>query len=1036
MRAALRLMPLLAILACNTPGVAPGLDQFTCDGGLCPAPGAIQGELVFTGTARGEAILLLFDTQALPPPDGTGTTALAVARISQAQLFGSATASSVGPFGAPFIFPQVPSGRSYQIRAFLDVAHEFNPIFDFALSPRAGSVVGGFGQIGTNGQPELLPVAVAENQTVTGVNVALTQTLLFDPPSFVIAGGSRSFDTNIDQPVFLTLQATKLTAPDARFANAHFAVELDRDANGNAQSTFADGVIDVFPRVVLQQILAADGTAVAAGQGAIIPCRTLVTPILPAVLQLPVGATPLTLDKLQVLVEPVAVNASTLTPLAAIPAGVYATAVIEKTGQVWTVPNKLGSLTGADFVASQAQTVTFASKETLPSGSISGTVVFQGGATIKSGNLIVQAFLNDPNNPPPPVGPALPVRVDVLRAAQVTATASGFTASYQISGLPAGNYIVEALDDVDHNFSPLDLLQTPTKADLTGAVLDLTTLRPKSIVVGTTAVTGQEVIMTGPVGLDQPVFTIDTTQGAAIIAADSVAPVRFGLVTQPLSFPLGAATAPAFTVSLVRDANGATVDADGDGLPDVWPRVFLVRLDPGDPTLQTQFQDPTTPGRTLTQVIPAAVDPTPFLPALLATPGGAGTILTTQVPVIARPTLIDATNPDAKTRGPLQPGNYKIVVINETGQVWQIPNSSSPAALDPSVVCAAGVAPCPAGRVQTQSQGRSFQVTLPGLIVAGAITGRLTVTGISSFAGAYVFAYNAANPPPPQGTGTPVSADFHSAAEFVSGSVAFTLPDLPLGSYVVAAVVDTRGDFAVSPQLFSAAPSEGTVLAAHAGLVTLTGAAPRVAAANISATAAGAVPARPSFVLLNGANVATSDLSVTFNHTLLRLSVHAQKILDATVVIHPEIDAPVFLVEYRGCDAQGNPEDLDGDGLPDLYPRVLVVKLADSDPTGLTIDPSVTAIPAAVDPSSFALGACTQHNIVRATDLSVVMQPVAVHGTTQEPIPSGRYGVLLMQSTGQTWRLPDELQPALLDPRSAAAVSLGSQSAGLLVTGP
>jgi hypothetical protein len=62
--------------------------------------------------------------------------------------------------------------------------------------------------------------------------------------------------------------------------------------------------------------------------------------------------------------------------------------------------------------------------------------------------------------------------------------------------------------------------------------------------------------------------------------------------------------------------------------------------------------------------------------------------------------------------------------------------------------------------------------------------------------------------------------------------------------------------------------------------------------------------------------------------------------------------------------------------------------------------------------------------------------PVAVHGATQEAIPSGRYGVILMQSTGQTWRLPNELQPALLDPRSAAVVSLGSQGAGLRVTGP
>jgi uncharacterized protein (DUF2141 family) len=1011
----LRILPLLAIIACTTPDVAPGLDLFTCDGGLCPAAGEIHGQVVFAGTSRGDAILLLFDTAALPPPDGNATTALEVAKVSQAVLFGDAASGSAGPFAAPFVFTEVPAGRSYQIRAFLDVSHQFNPIFDFATSPRAGSVTGGFGQIGANGQPQLLPIAVGTNQVVTGVNVALTTTLPFDPPAFTIVGGSQTFDSNTDQPIGMALQSAHLAVPDANFANAHFAVEPDRDANGNLRSTFADGIIDVFPRVVLQQIADASGAAVAAGQGAVIPCRTLVTSILAGVLALPVGAEAVATDTIQVLVEPVAVNATTLAPLPAIPPGVYGIAVIEKSGQVWTLPNKLGTIQGADFVASQSQTVTFAPLASLPGGSISGQVILQGNPSIKSGNLIVQAYLNDPNNPPPPVGPASPVRVQVLQASQVTATASGFTAPYQITGLPAGNYIVQALDDVDGNFAPLDLLQTPTKADLTGAVIDQT-LRPLSIAVDTGAVTGQNVIMNPqPIGLDQPVFTVDATQGAAKMPADSVEPVRFGLQAQPFSFPLGAAAAPAFTISLVRDANGATVDSDGDGLPDVWPRIFLVRLDPGDPTLQTQFQDPSNPGHALTEVIPAAVDPTPFLPALLA-PGAPATILTTRVPVIARPTLINATNPDAKTRGPLQPGNYRIVVLNETGQVWQIPNSAGS---------------------QVASQNASFQVTLPGPIVDGSISGSLNLSGISSFFGAYVFAYDAANPPPPQGTGTPVSADFHAAPEFAGGSVSFALPDLPLGNYIVAAVVDTRGDFAVSPQLFSAAPGEGTILAAHAGLVPLTGAAPQAAGANITATAAGAVPARPSFVVLNAdASVAEADFAVSFaSHAPQRLSLKAQKVLDGRVVLKPEADAPAFLVAYRGCDAGGNPADADGDGFPDLFPRVLIVKLADSDPTGLTIDASVTAIPAAVDPAPFTLGACTAHNIVPAVSLSVVMLPVAVHGTAQEPVPSGRYGVILEQSTGQTWRLPNELQPSLLDPRSAGAVDLGSQSAGLRVTG-
>src|SRR5205823_7730384 len=151
-------LALLAALACEKPGVAPGLDQNTCDGGPCPTPGVIQGSLVYSGTARGDAVLLLFDTAALPPPDGNGTAAAAVARIPSSVLFARHDADgSIGPFSSPFVFTQVPSGRSYQIRAFLDVTAEFDPFFDFTQQPRAGAPAGGHGEL-VNGQPQLVPV--------------------------------------------------------------------------------------------------------------------------------------------------------------------------------------------------------------------------------------------------------------------------------------------------------------------------------------------------------------------------------------------------------------------------------------------------------------------------------------------------------------------------------------------------------------------------------------------------------------------------------------------------------------------------------------------------------------------------------------------------------------------------------------------------------------------------------------------------------------------------------------------------------------
>src|SRR5205085_891320 len=94
-----------------------------------------------------DVILFLFSTAALPPPDGLGSSAAAVARVRGADMFaGDPAGSSVGPFSAPFAFSQVQPG-SYQIRAFLDAARDFEPFFDFARQPRAGDPVGSFGDL-------------------------------------------------------------------------------------------------------------------------------------------------------------------------------------------------------------------------------------------------------------------------------------------------------------------------------------------------------------------------------------------------------------------------------------------------------------------------------------------------------------------------------------------------------------------------------------------------------------------------------------------------------------------------------------------------------------------------------------------------------------------------------------------------------------------------------------------------------------------------------------------------------------------------
>ncbi|MBS2021735.1 MAG: hypothetical protein JST92_04955, partial [Deltaproteobacteria bacterium] len=543
----------------------------------------------------------------------------------------------------------------------------------------------------------------------------------------------------------------------------------------------------------------------------------------------------------------------------------------------------------------------------------------------------------------------------------------------------------------------------------------------------------------------------------AQIAQDARATVRLTVRAKPVSFPAGAGDVQTtfFTVGLVKDAGGATVDSDGDGLPDVYPRAFLVKLDDNDPTGLTQFA-PTT-------VIPAAVDPTPFLPALLA--NGAPAILpATKLSIIVRPAALDATNPAAPTRLPVMPaGKYKVVLMNATGQLWQIPNEAGPAALDPGSVCPSPTT-CGAGQVSTASQSRSFAVVPPaGAVPPGAIAGTVKlVSGQQTTVKAvYVYAFSTNDPPPPLGTGKPVSADVHFGAEMaISGgdkTLSYTLKALPAGSYYVEAVIDTRGDYALDPFLFAAAPGPGSIAGAHLDasfhLAPITVAAAPVTGQDVTALASQQLPARPAFQLADASGtVATADLTglVSTSASPMKFTLKSSTVLDASVSTIPEAaNSASFLVQLI-CNGTAT-TDADYDNLPDVYPQVRLVKLDSSDPTGLTYDTSsggLIAIPAAVDPTPFlgtgVLSCSSGSNVKLSTQLTVLVSPAAVKqvpGQQPQPlanIPAGRYGVVAIEGTGQVWRVPNELQPALIDPRTQALapstfMSLATQGLGFSV---
>ena len=298
-------------------------------------------------------------------------------------------------------------------------------------------------------------------------------------------------------------------------------------------------------------------------------------------------------------------------------------------------------------------------------------------------------------------------------------------------------------------------------------------------------------------------------------------------------------------------------------------------------------------------------------------------------------------------------------------------------------------------------------------IYSGSIAGTLTATATPVTA--YVFAYPATALPP---FGKPVSADVHLAAEFGHGPVSYLLPDLPTGDYVVTALADTRGDFAGSPSLFALAPGAGTLLASpqtvHVGTAAVAG---------IDLAATSPAPQRPSFQIVDGAGAPlTADANVTFGgggSALLRIAPAA--VLSGKVApLHPDT-AGAFLF---ACDGTGTPIA--------LSLSVELLKVADA--AGLTpdLDPVTfrgTVLPAAVDPTQFSPGSCTPGGFLPVSGtVKITLQngsaKVDLLNPASAPAPGplvpGRYAVVVSSLAKQVWRVPNELQPALMDPGAFA----------------
>lgn len=334
-----------------------------------------------------------------------------------------------------------------------------------------------------------------------------------------------------------------------------------------------------------------------------------------------------------------------------------------------------------------------------------------------------------------------------------------------------------------------------------------------------------------------------------------------------------------------------------------------------------------------------------------------------------------------------------------------------------------------------------------------------------------VFLYDAAKPPPPAGTGRPLSftvvpreAVFGSApaGELGPFTAPFAFSLVAPGRYLLRGFVDANADF-IPWYGVTADVNAGDVGGAAVDPVTHLPRVIEVAQQDDLPVATVGVPVtfsdaarvpvdRPVFELADGGT------SVTLAGAPQVLELRARPIDEGAV--HEA--QPRFLVRLLDENNDGVPDDSDGDGAPDLWPRVVVRKLAEgasplTDETGVDyehVSPSTGAtLPADGTPDVVVLAAGfdvtgllpllvdalghPKPTPTPVTSLRLVVKPRALDASNPlrpgvlEGVPPGRYAITVIQSTGQTWRVPNELSPPLA--AQTGLPSVESQSATIRV---